>query len=55
MPFGQVVSGMDVVDKLYSGYGERPDQGESIVRQGNAFLTKSFPKLDYIKKATIEQ
>jgi len=52
--FGQVVSGMDVVDKIYSGDGERPDQGQ-IQANGNTYLTKSFPKLDYIKKATIVQ
>jgi peptidyl-prolyl cis-trans isomerase A (cyclophilin A) len=59
-PFGQVVSGMDVVDKLYGGYGEGaprgqgPDQGR-IQREGNAYLTTEFAKLDYIKKATIEK
>ncbi|MGH9736976.1 MAG: peptidylprolyl isomerase [Candidatus Acidiferrales bacterium] len=51
-PFGLVTSGMDVVDKLYSGYGERPDQG-AITTQGAAYLEKNFPKLDTIKSATI--
>ena len=58
-PFGQVVSGMPVVDALYSGYGEGapggqgPEQGR-IQREGNTYLVKQFGKLDYIKKATIE-
>jgi peptidyl-prolyl cis-trans isomerase A (cyclophilin A) len=58
-PFGQVVSGMDVVDKLYSGYGEGaprgkgPDQTRTQM-EGNAYLTKEYPKLDFIKKATIQ-
>ena len=54
-PFGEVVEGMAVVDKLYSGYGRNnvPDQGR-ITAEGNAYLMKSYPKLDYIKKATIE-
>ena len=42
-PFGQVTSGMDVVQKLYSGYGERPDQG-LITTQGKAYLDKNFPE-----------
>ena len=50
--FGLVVSGMDVVDKIYSGYGERPDQG-AITTQGLAYLQKNFPNLDTIKSATI--
>lgn len=53
-PFGKVISGMEVVDKIYNVYGEKPDQGR-IQAEGNAYLTKEFPKLDYIKKATIEK
>lgn len=49
---------MDVVGKLYSGYGEGapsgsgPDQ-ESLEAQGNPYLQADFPKLDFIKKAEI--
>ncbi len=55
-PFGQVVTGMEVVDKLYSGYGRAnvPDQ-RRIVREGNAYLTAEYPKLDVVKSATIEK
>ena len=53
-PFGKVISGMEVVDKIYSAYGEKPNQGR-IQAEGNAYLSKEFPKLDYIKKATIEK
>ena len=57
-PFGQVTTGMDVVDKIYNGYGEGaprgkgPDQGR-VQSEGNTYLTKEFPRLDYIKAATI--
>ena len=51
-PFGLVTSGMDVVQQIYSGYGESPDQG-AITAQGKAYLDKSVPKLDSIKSATI--
>ena len=57
-PFGRVVSGMNVVDALYNGYGEGAPQGSGpnqgrIQSQGNAYLTQDFAKLDYIKKAAI--
>ena len=57
-PFGRVTQGMDIVDKIYSGYGEGAPSGsgpnqEQVQSQGNAYLNKSFAKLDYIKKATI--
>jgi peptidyl-prolyl cis-trans isomerase A (cyclophilin A) len=53
-PFGEVVSGMEVVQKINSEYAERPNQG-LINSQGNAYLRKEFPKLDYIKTATISK
>jgi len=54
-PFGQVVYGMEVVEKLYSGYGRQnvPDQ-RRIKSEGNAYLTAEYPKLDVIKTARIE-
>lgn len=51
-PFGQVTSGMDVVQKIFSGYGESPDQGQ-ITTQGKAYLDKDFPRLDHIISATV--
>jgi peptidyl-prolyl cis-trans isomerase A (cyclophilin A) len=57
-PFGEVTTGMDVVDKIYTGYGDGPPRGtgpdqERIQSEGNAYLLKAFPRLDYIKSATI--
>jgi len=51
-PFAEVVSGMDVVDRLYSEYEERPEQ-PLIDEEGNAYLTREFPNLDYIRTATV--
>lgn len=54
-PFGEVKGdGMEVVKKLYDGYGEPPGALQSaIVEQGNAVLDESFPKLDAIRTATV--
>jgi len=57
-PFGRVVEGIDVVDRFYAGYGEGaprgrgPDQGR-IQAEGNAYLEREFPELDYVTRATI--
>ena len=51
-PFAEVVSGLDVVDRLYSAYEERPEQ-PLIDEEGNAYLTREFPNLDYIQKVAL--
>lgn len=58
-PFAQVVAGMDVVDKLYGGYGEGAPQGHGPDQmrmhiEGEKYLARQFPKLDKIIKVTIE-
>ena len=58
-PIGRVVEGMDVVDRLYSGYGENAGGGMRAGRQGpvfaegNAYLDREFPKLDRLIKAAV--
>jgi peptidyl-prolyl cis-trans isomerase A (cyclophilin A) len=57
-PFGKVSEGMDVVDKINGEYGEGAPDGRGpsqrrIQLEGNAYLKKDFPNLDYIKSATI--
>jgi peptidyl-prolyl cis-trans isomerase A (cyclophilin A) len=51
-PFGTVTEGMNVVEKLYTGYGEAPDQGR-IEAEGKPYLDKSFPLLDSIRTARL--
>ncbi len=53
-PFGKVTKGMEVVDKLYGGYGEQLTQLQGqIAEEGNTYLEKNWPKLDGIKSATL--
>lgn len=58
-PFGYVVQGMEVVDSLYSGYGERSGGGMRAGRQqralaeGNAWFDRDFPLLDHLIRATV--
>jgi len=57
-PFGKVTEGMDVVDKLNGEYGDGPPWGKGpsqgeIEAEGNTYLKKNFPNLDYIKSATV--
>jgi homoserine O-acetyltransferase len=60
VPIARVIEGMDVVDSLYSGYGEtsgggiRAGKQDLLFRRGNAYLKENYPLLDYIVKATVE-
>src|SRR5262245_18254102 len=53
-PIGEVVEGLSVIEKFYSGYGDQPTgrQGE-IAAGGNVFLKREFPKLDFVKTAKV--
>lgn len=51
---GEVTEGMASVDAINAEYGQAPDQGR-IQREGNEYLKRSFPKLDYIKTARITE
>lgn len=53
-PFGTVIQGMNNVGELESKYGDRPDQ-KRIIAEGNAYLTRQFPGLSMITRATIEK
>src|SRR5580658_7238925 len=56
VPFARIVSGVDVADKFYSGYGELGPEGKGpeagrVEEEANEYLVPRFPKLDYIKSA----
>jgi cyclophilin family peptidyl-prolyl cis-trans isomerase len=59
VPFGKIIEGLDVADKLYADYGEKSGGGiragkqDRMFKEGNAYLQKEFPKLDYIVKAKV--
>ncbi len=57
-PVGEVIEGMAVVDSLYAGYGDGPPAGFGpdqmrLMSQGNSYLEKEFPKLDFIRTARL--
>ena len=59
-PFGRVVEGMDVVDSLYTDYGEGPPVGsgpeqQRIMDEGNQYLSDGFPALDFVITARVKE
>ena len=50
---------MDVVDRIYSGYGETSGGGmraghqQKLFEEANPYLDREFPKLDRIIRATL--
>lgn len=60
VPIGRVIEGMDLVDAFYSDYGEQSGGGiragkqDPLFKEGNDYLKRNFPRLDYILKATVE-
>ncbi len=59
-PFGEVVQGMDVVDRFHGGYGDGPPRGQGpyqaqVQAQGNEYLDAEFPELTRILRASVEQ
>ena len=58
-PVGRVVEGMDVVDRLYSGYGEDAGGGlrlgkqDRMLNEGNEHLDADFPRLDRLIRARV--
>lgn len=61
VPFGRVIEGMKVADALYSDYGEsagggiRAGKQGPLFEEGNAYLKRNFPRLDYIVRAIVER
>ncbi|HET9833024.1 MAG TPA: peptidylprolyl isomerase [Vicinamibacterales bacterium] len=54
VPIGEVVEGMELVDMLYADYGAAPqNEQNTLVSQGNKYMQTKYPKLDYVKTATI--
>lgn len=59
VPFARVIEGMEAADALYSEYGEKAGGGirggkqDPVFAEGNAFFLREFPKLDFIRRASV--
>jgi cyclophilin family peptidyl-prolyl cis-trans isomerase len=60
VPFARIIKGLEVADALNAEYGEKAGGGiragrqDQLFAEGNKFLIREFPKLDYIKSAKIQ-
>jgi cyclophilin family peptidyl-prolyl cis-trans isomerase len=53
-PFGEVVEGMEVVERFYAEYGNEPSARQDSIRAvGNAWLDRMYPRLDRIRSARV--
>ncbi len=53
-PVARIISGFEVVEQLYDGYGFEPAKNQdSIMVRGNAYLRQYWPNIDYIREARI--
>jgi peptidyl-prolyl cis-trans isomerase A (cyclophilin A) len=57
-PFGKIVEGVEIIDTLYSGYGELGPKGKGpnagrAENEANEYIVPRFPQLDYIKRARL--
>lgn len=61
VPIGRVIDGIDVADRLHSEYGDsalggiRAGKQGPLFEEGNAYLKRNFPRLDYIVRAVVER
>ena len=51
-PFGEIIEGLENVDAIYGGYGDKPDQGK-LHSDGEGYVKENFPKMDWIKKCQV--
>lgn len=54
-PVARIISGSEVVDSFYGGYGFEPANfQDSVMIKGNKWLMKKYPEIDWIRSAVIK-
>ncbi len=53
-PFGKVIEGMEIVEKINTEYGENHRRVQMRFQaEGNAYIKEEFPKIDFIKSVSL--